>query len=63
MDFADEPNFTVAGITDWTAVGGHGADTNLRASETLAKETVALNTDAATKPHLPASFPNSLKLN
>jgi tetratricopeptide (TPR) repeat protein len=55
MDFADEPNFTVAGITDWTAVGGHGADTNLRASETLAKETVALNTDAATKPHLPAS--------
>ena len=48
MEFADKPSFTVAGITDWTAVGGHGADTNLRASETLAKETVALNSDAAT---------------
>jgi tetratricopeptide (TPR) repeat protein len=51
MDFADEPNFTVAGITDWTAVGGHGADTNLRASETLAKETVGLKTDAAMPSH------------
>jgi len=24
MEFSDQPNFTVAGVTDWTAVGGHG---------------------------------------
>ena len=22
MEFADQPNFTIAGVTDWTAVGG-----------------------------------------
>ena len=42
MTFADKPNFTVAGVTDWTAVGGHGSDSSLRTSETLASETVAL---------------------
>jgi len=39
MEFADQPNFTVAGVTDWTAVGGHGSDSVLRTSETLASET------------------------
>src|SRR5450631_193726 len=29
MEFADQPNFTVAGVTDWTAAGGHGSDTRL----------------------------------
>ncbi len=24
--FADQPKLTVAGVTDWTAVGGHGSD-------------------------------------
>ncbi|HEX4486170.1 MAG TPA: tetratricopeptide repeat protein [Terriglobales bacterium] len=42
MEFEDKPNFTVAGVTDYTAAGGHGADTNLRTSETLARETLAL---------------------
>jgi tetratricopeptide (TPR) repeat protein len=42
MGFSDSPNFTVAGVTDWTAVGGHGSDSILRTSEDLAKETVAL---------------------
>lgn len=42
MTFADNPNFTVAGVTDWTAVGGHGSDSSLRTSETLANETLAL---------------------
>jgi tetratricopeptide (TPR) repeat protein len=40
--FEDKPNFSVAGITDWTAAGGHGSDTALRTSEALAKETRAL---------------------
>jgi len=43
MAFADQPNFTVAGITDWTAVGGHGSDASLRTSESLARETARLN--------------------
>lgn len=43
MAFSDKPEFTVAGITDWTAAGGHGSDVNLRASESLARETRTLN--------------------
>lgn len=42
MEFSDNPNFTVAGVTDWTAVGGHGSDATLRTSEDLARETAAL---------------------
>jgi tetratricopeptide (TPR) repeat protein len=42
MEFADKPNFTVAGVTDWTAAGGHGSDVRLRASEALTRETVTL---------------------
>jgi tetratricopeptide (TPR) repeat protein len=42
MEFADQPNFTVAGVTDWTAVGGHGSDSTLRTSETLTNETLTL---------------------
>jgi len=45
MEFADKPNFTVAGVVDWTAVGGHGSDTSLRTSEALTRETVALKPD------------------
>ncbi len=43
MAFADAPNFTVAGITDWTAVGGHGSDASLRTSEALARDTSTLS--------------------
>lgn len=42
MEFADKPSFTVAGVTDWTAVGGHGSDSTLRTSESLARETLTL---------------------
>jgi tetratricopeptide (TPR) repeat protein len=45
MTFSDKPNFAVAGVTDWTAVGGHGSDTILRTSEALASETLALKTN------------------
>lgn len=43
LQFADKPDFTVAGITDWTAAGGHGSDVNLRASEALARDTRKLS--------------------
>ncbi len=42
MEFADNPNFAVAGVTDWTAAGGHGSDTSLRTSEALSRETLTL---------------------
>jgi tetratricopeptide (TPR) repeat protein len=42
MEFADQPNFTVAAVTDWTAAGGHGSDANLRTSEALNRETATL---------------------
>jgi len=48
MAFADKPNFTVAGITDWTAVGGHGSDASLRTSEALARETTTLKPEEKT---------------
>jgi tetratricopeptide (TPR) repeat protein len=47
MGFSDNPNFTVAGVTDWTAVGGHGSDSILRTSEDLARETLALRPQGA----------------
>lgn len=47
IEFQDQPNFTVAGVTDWSNVGLHGADTSLRTSETLAKETVALKSGSS----------------
>ncbi len=47
MEFADKPDFTVAGVTDWTAVGGHGSDSSLRTSEALARETLTLKPDSS----------------
>ena len=57
MEFADKPDFTVSGVTDWTAAGGHGSDVSLRASEALTRETVTLkasNKDAVATAALPA---------
>jgi tetratricopeptide (TPR) repeat protein len=44
--FSDEPQFTVAGITDTTNLGGHGSDTVVRARDTLAKDTISLGESA-----------------
>ncbi len=41
--FFDEPNFTVAGVTDSTYLGGHGSGVTLRSTETLAKATANLS--------------------
>jgi tetratricopeptide (TPR) repeat protein len=45
--FFDEPQFTVAGVTDNTYRGGHGSDTVLRSTEELAKATASLGIKAA----------------
>jgi tetratricopeptide (TPR) repeat protein len=41
-DFFDDPKFTVAGVTDATSPGGHGSNTVLRTTESLARETASL---------------------
>ena len=46
MELVDKPNFTVAGVTDWTAAGGHGSDVSLRTSESLTREAVELKAKA-----------------
>jgi tetratricopeptide (TPR) repeat protein len=47
MQFSDQPNFTIAGVVDWTAVGGHGSDSALRTSEDLARETLTLKPESS----------------
>ena len=48
--FFDEPQYTVAGVTDNTYRGGHGSDTVLRSSEALTKATASLSKDKAPNP-------------
>ncbi len=47
MEYSDQPNFTIAGVTDFNGAGVHGSDVNVRTSETLAKETAALKSNSA----------------
>jgi tetratricopeptide (TPR) repeat protein len=48
ITFSDEPAFTVAGVTDTTAMGGHGSGPVTRNSNALSKETASLaHNDAA----------------
>ena len=42
-EFFDEPQFTVAGVTQASNSGGHGSDVVLRTTEALAKATVSLS--------------------
>lgn len=44
-EFYDQPQFTVAGVSDSMAPGGHGSDRALRSTEGLAKDVVSLNKD------------------
>jgi tetratricopeptide (TPR) repeat protein len=49
--FSDEPAFTVAGVADTTALGGHGSGPIVRNSNTLSKETAALAREDTTAPN------------
>jgi tetratricopeptide (TPR) repeat protein len=42
MNFSDEPQFTVAGVTDTTNLGGHGSATFMRNRDALSKEAASL---------------------
>jgi tetratricopeptide (TPR) repeat protein len=45
-EFFDEPQFTVAGVTQASNSGGHGSDTVIRTTEALAKATVSLSNES-----------------
>jgi tetratricopeptide (TPR) repeat protein len=47
LQYFDEPQFTVAGVTEAMNPGGHGSNATLRTTEALAKETVSLENPAA----------------
>jgi tetratricopeptide (TPR) repeat protein len=49
MEFKDEPNFTVAGVTDWSNLGLHGSDTSSRTAQALAKQTLTLKSSESEK--------------
>jgi tetratricopeptide (TPR) repeat protein len=48
--FSGEPSFTVAGVTDTTALGGHGSGPIVRNSNALSKETATLAHEGTTSP-------------
>lgn len=49
MELKDEPNFTIAGVTDWSNVGLHASDTNSRTSDALAIDTLTLKSGITEK--------------
>ncbi len=53
-EFFDEPQFTVAGVTDATNHGGHGSDTVYRASQSLVRDVASSHRRAET-PALPSA--------
>jgi len=57
MQFRDEPNFVVAGVTDGTNMGGHGSDSSRRTSDALARDTVSLKagSDSSASTSIPGS--------
>lgn len=59
VEFYDEPQFTVAGVTQATNSGGHGSDNALRTSEALARATVSLGAQPNREPSKePSKDPN-----
>ncbi len=61
-EFFDEPQFTVAGVTQATNSGGHGSDTILRTTEALAKATVSLSKESAAGSNAAASAATEISL-
>jgi len=59
--FYDQPQFTVAGVTDTTSLGGHGSDVVARTRESIAKETVSLSKPAASSPAADSAIEQELR--
>jgi tetratricopeptide (TPR) repeat protein len=58
-EFFDEPQFTVAGVTDTTNLGGHGSNVVVRTKEALAKDVVSLGTAPVTGAPMTQASPQS----
>ncbi len=58
-EFFDEPQFTVAGVTDTTNLGGHGSNTVVRTKEALAKDVVSLSAAPVNKQSVTKESPPS----
>ena len=50
VEFSNETQFNVAGVTDPSNLGGHGSDVALRTKESLAKDTASLKTSESNQP-------------
>ncbi|MFZ0970034.1 MAG: tetratricopeptide repeat protein [Candidatus Acidiferrales bacterium] len=48
--YSDDPQFTVAGVTDPTDLGGHGSDVVVRTKEAVVKDTASLNRGSSPAP-------------
>ncbi len=66
IEFSDEPVFTVAGVTDTTALGGHGSGQILPSTNALAKDTASLAREGTSSlsaaPHDPEHDGPSIEL-
>jgi tetratricopeptide (TPR) repeat protein len=58
-EFFDEPQFTVAGVTDSTNLGGHGSNVVARNKEALAKDVVSLGVAPVNKESVTKESPPS----
>ena len=58
-EFFDEPQFTVAGVTDTTNLGGHGSNTVVRTKEALAKDVASLAAAPVSKESVTQGSPQS----
>ena len=60
-EFFDEPQFTVAGVTDGTNLGGHGSNAVVRTKESLARDIASLSASGSKQPSgaLPPSAPDT----
>jgi tetratricopeptide (TPR) repeat protein len=64
MELEDAPNFTVAGVTDWSNAGLHGSATTSKASDALTRETVELKSESSgTKDRSSGSSPAAVERN
>jgi tetratricopeptide (TPR) repeat protein len=61
-EFFDEPQFTVAGVTEGSNLGGHGSDTVRRTTEALARATASLSKESAKQSSAASMAPTSAAL-
>jgi tetratricopeptide (TPR) repeat protein len=61
VQFFEQPQFTIAGVTDPTSLGGHGSNAAAPAKDALSREVVALGGSASAAPPPPPSSEQALR--